>query len=477
MSEIAIPEDPRPIDVSAALTSYESAILSKVAEFGLPTGGVLVDISQRISILSNVGSVIEPLPAAHRSGAVYMSKFMLAVSAGLFDAALNYLWDETIGELRKRIVAYDLNYFFDQAVTDPDKRKDLREPADLTKITDDELIRAAAKIGFISPVGQQQLDLVRYMRNHASAAHPNQHEIGPYQLLAFMETCIREVILLPESPTMVATGRLLYNVKNTTVTAEAAAELAGVFNGLRPDQVELLANGLFGIYTATDSSTVTRDNVRLLAPQLWPQVPESVRSNFGVRQARFKASLDQNQADLAREFLSAVDGLSYLSEDIRLGEIDTLIDELRRAHDGMDNFYNEPPVATRLAQIVGTQSIPLGVETKYVEALATIFLGRSSGVSWRADAIYENLLTEFTPDQAARALYLMTGPEVAAIVSYEKPRAKFKQALGILQPKHVRREAKALSEAVEAFTSTPDKLILDSKIQTLRRSLEQALAG
>lgn len=119
-------ETSRPIDVSAALTSYESAILSKVREFGLPTGGVLVDISQRISILSNVGTVIEPLPAAHRSRAIYMSKFMLAVSAGLFDAAVNYLWDETIGELRKRIVAYDLNYFFDQAVTDPDKRKDLR---------------------------------------------------------------------------------------------------------------------------------------------------------------------------------------------------------------------------------------------------------------------------------------------------------------------------------------------------------------
>lgn len=476
MSDIVASGHPRPIDVSATITSYESAILSKVNEFGLPTAGVLVDISQRLSILNNVETVIDPLPAEHRSGAIYMSKFMLAVSAGLFDAALNYLWDETIGELRKRIVAYDLNYFFDQAVTDPDKRKDLREPEDLAKITDDELIRAAAKIGFISPVGQQQLDLVRYMRNHASAAHPNQHEVGPYQLLAFMETCIREVILLPESPTMVAAGRLLYNVKNTTVTAEAAAELAGVFNGLRPDQVELLANGLFGIYTDLSSSTVTRDNVRLLAPQLWPQVPESVRSNFGVRQARFKASLDQDQADLAREFLSAVDGLSYLSEDIRLGEIDTLIDELRRAHVGMDNFYNEPPIATRLAQIVGTQAIPLGVETKYVEALATIFLGRSSGVSWKANATYEELMTAFTPKQAARALHLLTGPEVAGNLSYEKPRVKFAQALDILRPKYVGRDAKALSEAVDTFTSTPDKLILDTRIQTLRQSLEQALA-
>ncbi len=477
MSDIVLVGPSGPVDVSETITFYENAILTKVEEFGLPIAGVLVDISQRVSILENVETVIAPLPAEHRSGAIYMSKFMLAVSAGLFDAALSYLWDETIGELRKRIVAYDLNYFFDQAVTDPDKRRDLRDAADLAKITDDELIRAAAKIGFISAVGQQQLDLVRYMRNHASAAHPNQHEIGPYQLLAFMETCIREVILLPESPTMVATGRLLFNVKNTTVTAETAAELAAIFNGLRPDQVELLANGLFGIYTDLTSSTVTRDNVRLLAPQLWPQVPERVRSNFGVRQARFKASLDQDQADLAREFLSAVNGLSYLSEDVRIGEIDALVDELQRAHAGMDNFYNEPPVATRLSQIIGTQSIPLGVETKYVETIAAIILGRASGVSWRAAPIYVNLMTAFTPQQAARALYLLTGPEVAGILNYEKPRTRFGQALNILRPKYVSLEAKELSAAVDAFTSTPDKLILDTRIQTLRQSLEQALAA
>lgn len=142
----------------------------------------------------------------------------------------------------------------------------------------------------------------------------------------------------------------------------------------------------------------------------------------------------------------------------------------------MDNFYNEPPIATRLAQIVGSQAIPLGVETKYVEALTSIFLGRSSGVSWRADAIYENLMTSFTPDQAARALYLLTGPEVAAILSYEKPRTKFDQAIAILQPKHVRREARELANSVAAFTSTPDKLMLDTKVQVLRGALGQALA-
>ena len=33
---------------------------------------------------------------------------LAAVGAGLFDAALNYLWDETIAEFRRRVARYDL---------------------------------------------------------------------------------------------------------------------------------------------------------------------------------------------------------------------------------------------------------------------------------------------------------------------------------------------------------------------------------
>jgi hypothetical protein len=44
--------------------------------------------------------------------------------------SLNYPWDETIFELRKRIVRYDLEYFFDLAVTNLDKRKKLRAEED-----------------------------------------------------------------------------------------------------------------------------------------------------------------------------------------------------------------------------------------------------------------------------------------------------------------------------------------------------------
>ena len=69
----------------------------------------------------------------------------------------------------------DLKYFFDIATGgNTDLRKSLKGEEDLTKIDDASLLRASLTIGLITDVGYQRLDHIRYMRNHASAAHPNQ---------------------------------------------------------------------------------------------------------------------------------------------------------------------------------------------------------------------------------------------------------------------------------------------------------------
>ncbi|MFK0009439.1 hypothetical protein ACIQTZ_20550 [Paenarthrobacter sp. NPDC090520] len=463
------------VEITGALAVFEEALLSKAEEMGLPSTEVVHPVDKRVQVLQNMDGAMSALPAEKRAESMYLSKFMMAISAGLFDAALNYLWDETISELRKRIIDYDLAYFFDLAVDAPEKRKELKDAEDLTKITDDELIRAAARIGFISSIGQQQLDLVRYMRNHASAAHPNQHELQPYALLGYMETCIREVITLPQSPTMVATSRLLRNVKTATVTKEDAAGFAGLFEGLRRDQTDVLANGLFGIYVAKDSTPVIRDNVRLLLPHLWPTLAEEVKSSFGTRYARFKANLDTDQASFAREFLEAVEGESYLPEDIRSGDIDALLDRLRRTHHGLDNFYNEPPIARELEGYIGSMPIPTGVRFKYIEVLVEVFLGRHSGISWAADPIYERLLSTVNPEEASLALLYLTGADVAALLSYKKPQEQFNRLIEIMKPKLVGRPANALMKGIVGFNGPTASIFKDASIKKLRDALAASL--
>lgn len=464
------------VAIDQTLHGFEQALLEKARAIGLPSTGVVIGVPQRVMLLSGIEGAMAGMPMERRSTAVYLSKFIMAASAGLFDAALNYLWDETIGELRKRIVAYDLEYFFDNAVLAPEKRKDLKTEEDLGKLTDDELIRAAARIGFISPSGQAQLDLVRYMRNHASAAHPNQLEIQPYSLLGYMETCITQVIMLPESPTMVATSRLLANVKTQTVTAEVAASFATLFAGLRREQVETLANGLFGIYVAPTSTSVIRDNVRQLLTHLWPRVPEDVRYNLGLRQARFHGNLDTAQAALAKEFLQSVGGSSYLPEDIRASDIDVLLDRLNIAHQGFDNFYNESPVARELAAYVGARSVPRGVRNKLVLGVLQGFIGTAYGISWGAEPNYRSLLEGLEPVDAALALWYVTSPEFSGRFNFPKPVARLEELLALLRPKIVDPAARDLLANVDSFTGPKHGMAIATRIQQLRSALEPTLA-
>jgi hypothetical protein len=195
-------------DVIADLRRFQDTILSQLAQVGLPVDGVVVDLNQRQTLLRNLDSALQPLAEANRSQSLYISKMVLAGVVGLFDAALNYLWDETVNELRRRVADYDLGYFYDIAISG-DMRKHFSNAEDLVRVQDVDLLRACREISLLSDDGYKQVDLIRYMRNHASAAHPNQVELTGLQLAGWLETCIRMVITLPLDWIAAHTGRLL----------------------------------------------------------------------------------------------------------------------------------------------------------------------------------------------------------------------------------------------------------------------------
>lgn len=209
------------------LQTFETGLMTFIAQHGLPTDNVLVPVTERLRVFGNVEDVLALLEYEHKQKSIYISKFIAAAASGLFDAALNYLWDETIHELRKRIVRYDLEYFFDLAVTNPDKRKKLSTEDDLSRLDDNELIRGASEMGLISDLGYKHLDYIRYMRNWASAAHPNQNQITGLQLISWFETCVREVITLPETNATAQIKTLLANMKAHALDTTGAKQVSG----------------------------------------------------------------------------------------------------------------------------------------------------------------------------------------------------------------------------------------------------------
>lgn len=346
------------------LEAFEGLMLASIDRLGLPTEGIIVDVREREKLLRNAEDALDRLDGEQRARASYISKMMMAASVGLFDAALTYLWDETISELRKRVAAFDVEYFFDLAETDPAKRKGLRTPEDLPKLDDSKLMEAASKIQLISDVGYKQLDHIRYMRNHASSAHPTEVTLTGLTLVAWLEVCIREVITLPHATVVAEIGRLLHNIKTNRMSQTEVDIAAASFDNLPPDQADNLAAGLFGIYNPPDATPDAQDNIRKLWPEFWPYVGEDKRIDFGVKLARFRANGDTDRATRARELLDLVDGTAYLADSERLAELSQALDDLLTAHEGWNNFANEPAVASRLQALVGKHGqVPDGFST------------------------------------------------------------------------------------------------------------------
>lgn len=453
--------------VRTDLERFEEVILNQLANVGLPDDGVFVDVVERHRMLSNVGVAIDRLDGSQRASSRYISKMIAAAAAGLFDAALNYLWDETVSELRRRVAGFDLVYFFDIAVKNNDVRKHLKSEDDLTKVDDASLLQAAREIGLLTDVGYQRLDHIRYMRNHASAAHPNQTELTGLDLVSWLETCVIQVIVTPPDTITADTKKLLSNIRQDRLEDDAVGAAAAFFDELPNVRADTLADGFFGLYVSADRTAVVADNVRLLWPELWPYVSEEKRHQYGVRYGRYVASADSDQSKAARELIDLVGATAYLPEAMRVVELDIAIEELRSAHYGWDNFYTEPTPARRLAGLIGDGSAPEAVRGRFVQIVVKAFLGNGHGVASGAEPRYRQMLEGLDADSASMALRSFMDETIASVLFSSVARRQWVKLLDILEPKLIRPTDRDLLDAVRAFPGTPDKLRTDASIQKL----------
>jgi hypothetical protein len=460
----------------ADLQFFENGLMKFIDQHGLPTENVLVPVAERYRVFKNVDEVLGLLSVDYKAKSVYVSKLIAAAASGLFDAALNYLWDETIYELRKRVSVYDLEYFYDLAVTSPEKRKRLSSAEDLSKIDDNDLIRGATELGLISELGFKHLDYVRYMRNWASAAHPNQNQITGLQLIAWFETCIKEVITLPETNQTAQIKTLLANVKTHVIDKPMAQQISGFFVQLPSDQSANLMSGFFGIYTNDNSLPAARDNIKLLSPALWPFVPELTRNAIGVKYGQFTANNDAAKAKLAREFLDGVGGASYIPETIRAAEIGTAIDELLAAHRGWNNFNVEPSFARRLASLVGDKGIiPSAVLEQYIEGLVEVFLTNGHGTAWSADEIYKILLAKLDATQALLAVLSFRKLQISSKLQFNLGQQKFRELVAIARGKITAPQGVDILDIVDNYKAPLSTLrsdtVLMKRVTAITKSL------
>lgn len=462
-------------DYNAQLTNFEGGLVSFLKQHDLPSESIFVDIPERLNVFRNIDGVIDRIEDKDKQQSLYLSKFIAAVASGLFDAALNYLWNETIIQIRRRVILYDIEYFYDNAVTG-DRRKRLKDENDLPDIDDYDLIKGSREIGLISDLGFKHLEYINYMRNWVSAAHPNQNEITGLQLVSWLETCVKEVISLPISSITTKIKLLLVSIKSKTISESDAQEIAVFFTGLAQEQTNKLASGFFGIYTKVGVDSQTLQNINKLLPSIWSKVDEDTRTNFGIKYANYAANNYQDEKKLSREFLQIVNAESYIPDNLRVVEIDAAIDNLTASHRGFNNFYNEPTFARQLHRIIGDPpKVPKSISKKYVYALIDVFLTNGNGVARAADYLYVAMLKKLDSHQANIATLAFNDTEISSKLQFGLCQTKYKELLQIIKPIITNPAINELINKIESFKGRYEHMKDDRTIKTSVESLKVLL--
>lgn len=467
-SEIT-PYDPSQASVQILETVSDG--LSKYLQYlGLPHEKILVEIRQRQRAINNIQDIIPDLSDRQKASAFYLSKLISASMMGLFDAALNYLWDETIQSLRKKVVRFDISYFYDTAIKDSKKREKFKSEEDLTKLEDWELVSGCEETGIITHLGYQHLDYIRDMRNHASAAHPNHNEITGLQLASWLETCIIEVIAKEPEGAVIEVKKLLKSLRDESLSANDVSPIRSAMGELPEELLNSLMRTVFGMYTDTKLDAKIRRNINLIAKDIFQLASEDMRQEIGFKYSSLEINGEIQRKGFASAFLDMVQGLPYLPSDTLSLKLNDALDELLKAHNGNNNFHNElSPSKFVKSFIPDSGNIPENVIKKYVKVLTICKIGNEYGTSNSAEEIYDDLIKKWSNSEANMLIKIIANDQqLISKLQFSRCQNKLKSLVKSIRINITSKPTQEILNFIESFPqSSLKKIRQDSRFNQL----------
>jgi len=435
----------QPNELAQTVDIFSQGLVKYLDVLGLPAERVLVPVRERGVVLQNLPSVLDNIPTGLRKDSLYISKFVAACGAGLFDAALNFVWDETVLSLRLKVVQFDLEYFFNSVVTDPDRRKSFNAEKDLENLDDWELIRGCHMTGILSDIGFRHLDYIRNMRNWASAAHPNQNELTGLQIVSWLETCIREVIGKEPSASAIEVKRLLENLRRNAICASDATPINASIQLLPVDLATSLLRTIFGMFADPEVAVQVKSNIRLIAAAVWKRAPDMAKQESGVKYVNYASNADIPRRDSAKEFLTFVNGLTYLPKDRLALEVSDSVASLFQAHIGWNNFHNEPAHAKNLIRYIPENGdVPESSRYEYVKTVTMCYIGNGYGESLLAYPYYQTMISRFREQEIWLVANLVADNDVSSRLQFESCQKRFRKLISDLYERVANEVVKAV---------------------------------
>lgn len=349
----------------------------------------------------------------------YLEKIKISLNAGLYDASINYIWDLVINDLRLKVEAYGVDIFIsiEDSINYHELGGSLQDR--WRDIPDHRLLSGCLKLNLISRTAFRHLSFWLSVRNHESAAHPIDEEEDVEQDTAIQ--CLCDAVRFVLSRHMPEPGlnlRVLRdNLKKRNLTNDREEIIQGL-NSLSTEQCDSLLGMFVSIFI--DGTPIAKKNILELAPYIWNKTTDNAKQRVGEKYAKYSAEGNKDKKFEIFSFLTIVDGIKYIPNQLRSILFKKSAQELIDAHFGWHNFYNELNPARQMAEL--GVDCPDDVLYIFMTAFLLSYVGNHYNVSQEAQPYLESLLKRFTlRHYVALIKVVRNSDQIQSEISSERP--------------------------------------------------------
>ena len=420
-----------------AMSANTLPVLDQLTKaLGIPRE-ILASQSEIETAWTNLPGILKKIPPALRTEG--MARMCVAVASGLFDSAINYIWNCSIIELREKVKRFGLN------VVEQITGKTSFDEQALLDLKDAELLSLCLKLNLITEDGYFFLDQCRDIRNNFSAAHPVVGKIDDHEFIGFTNRCAKYALGNEHNPIGVNLSAFMAAIKGGKFSPEQKDQWAHRIQKTHEAQQYLIFGSLHGIYSDPASNEEARVNALSVAADFAPHFTPKARSDLINRHHDYIAKGDEKRHKASQQFFEKLGMLALLGEHEVHSLLSNACKRLLAVHQSFDNFYNEPPFAERLLQLSGQVATPDTVKDELVETVVTCATGNPYGVSNAAIPHYHKMIKSFSPSEVEIMLSLPGKKGVLAerLRTHASCRTRFKALVQLIDASTVPAKAAA----------------------------------
>lgn len=381
--------------------------------------------------------------------------------AGFYDHSLLDIWNAAVNSLRRRVEAYGIELFESVAKDESGRKKYDKNGETLSErwggVDDLVLISCATKLGLLNKKAGKSLEMINWMRNHASPAHDSDQKVEQNDVIALALMLQQNLFEAPLPDPGHSVSGLFEPIKKTALNAEQTAMILDQIAALKLADIKVAFGFLLDLLCQGVEPSLT--NTRATFPHVWKRADDDLRKTAGLRYHAYKLdpnaddSHDKSATTRVLDFLTESQGIQYIPEGARASLYRHAAKSLAAAKDSSYGWTAEVSAAKTLEQF--GPYVPATAFAEVYQEIISTWCGNywgTSGASAHLQPFIDSLNTTKLREFAA---LFVSNERAKAELFQAKPKARAKQLLASIKAKLT---IQAHLDEIDAVIEAVDKM-------------------